>query len=223
MKWTGVLTHPRRVGTVLLVVTGMSMVAPVAHAAAPLGTKQRPSFSQVESIVKSALGEREGYQPKDLINQSDVERVLEALADGGWQPPDHKELLADTLSKDDPLTRILSTERGVKFMRKVKDYELIYDRMDRVGRVRDGKRMLADMAKLPDGERYAKMEPPAGVPGFLELLPKRSSGKTRSIEDYEKPTGRIYTEKQLLKRLKQSYQGHPKGEGKQECDATKAR
>jgi len=60
----------------------------------------------------------------------------------------------------------------------------------------------------------AKMDRPRGVPGFLELLPKNRSGKTRTIKDYQQPTGLIYTEKQLLKRLKQSYGGKPAEEEK---------
>lgn len=223
MKRTVVFENRWWIGPLLLVVVAAFRASAVAHAGPPRDTDQRPSFNQVERIVKSALGEREGYRPGDLINQSDVERVLEALEDSGWQPGDRQELLADTLSQDSPLARILGTERGTKFMRKVNDYELIYNRMDRVCRVRDGKRMLADLSKLPDGERYAKMETPPGVPGFLELLPKRSSSKTRSIEDYKKPTGRIYTEKQLLNRLKQSYQEHPKADCQQGRDATEAR
>ncbi|MFW6114385.1 MAG: hypothetical protein ACOC7K_01450 [bacterium] len=223
MKPTVVFKETWPMGVVLLLLMVAFPVPRLVRAAGPPRAAKRPSFSQVERVVKSALAEREGYRPKDLINRSDVERVLKALAESGWRPSDHEKLLDETLSEDNPLVQILGTKPGIKFMRKVKGYELIYDRMDRVCRVRDGKRMLADMSKLPDGERYAKMERPAGVPGFLELLPKRSSGKVRSIEDYKKPTGRIYTEKQLLKRLKQSYQENAKGDCEQGDGATEAR
>ena len=45
---------------------------------------------------------------------------------------------------------------------------------------------------------------PYGVPDFLDLLPKNSSGRVRTIKDYDKPTGRIYTEEELLRRLNRS-------------------
>ncbi len=174
-------------------------------------SKKRPSIKQVSGITQAKLAEREGYQPGDLITQTDVKRVLLALNSSGWQPTDSKQLLADSLPENAVLARTLKTKKGARFMRKVGDYELIFDRMDRVSRVSGGSKMLTDIAKLPDGEKLAKLNRPNGVPGFLDLLPKKSSGKVRSIKDYEQPTGRIYTEKQLLQRLKESYQGKPKG------------
>ena len=178
-------------------------------------TKNRPSLKEVGTIARAQLGQREGYQPGDLIYQTDVKRVLKALAAAGWRPVDQKQILADTLPENNALVGILSTRRGTRFMRKIKDEELIYDRMDRVCRVSGGERMLADIAKLPNGEKLAKMSRPHGVPGFLDLLPKSSSGKVRSIKDYTKPTGRIYTEELLLERLKESYQGKRKDAAQQ--------
>lgn len=151
------------------------------------------------------LAQREDYQPGDLLTNSDVKEVLKALAAAGWQPPDQKDILAHTLPDDDTLVRTLSTERGKRFMRKVAEDDLIFDRLDRVSRTYGGERMVNDLAKLPDGYKYAKTKRPNGVPGFLDLLPKTGSGKKRSIKDYDKPTGRIYCEKQLLERLENSY------------------
>jgi len=169
--------------------------------------QQRPSFQQVQQIAATALSQRDDYAPGDLITRRDVQRVLKALMAAPWRPPDHQQLMKDVLPEDDALVRMLNSRQGVKFMRKVKDDALIYDRMDRVCRVSGGQRMLADIARLPGGEKLAKMKRPHGVPGFLDLLPKNASGKVRSIKDYGEATGRIYTQKQLLERLKDSYQG----------------
>jgi hypothetical protein len=89
-------------------------------------------------------------------------------------------------------------------MRRVSGFDLIYDRLDRVSRVSGGQRMLEAIVRLPDGQRYAKPKSqlPHGVPDFLELLPKNSSGKVRTIRDYDKPTGRLYTADDLLARLR---------------------
>jgi hypothetical protein len=159
----------------------------------------------VEKIVAEAFLDKEEYRSGDLINRSDVQKVLKQLAAAGWQPSDRRKLVADTLPASAPLTKILHSRRGRRFMRKVADDTLIYDRMDRVSRVSGGRRMLTDIAKLPDGEKLAKLRRPHGVPGFLDLLPKKASGKVRSIRDYDEPTGRIYTEKQLVDRLRRSY------------------
>ena len=168
---------------------------------------KKPTFEEVTAITQHELARREGYQPGDLITTKDVRRMLKALRGGGWTPQDYKKILEESLPADAKLVSILSTRAGTSFMRKVKDDELIFDRMDRISEVSGGPRMLQDIAKLPDGDKLAKMKRPHGVPGFLDLLPKNASGKVRSIKNYDEPTGRIYTETQLLERLQLSYQG----------------
>ena len=169
-------------------------------------TDKRPSLEQISSLTAEEIAQRKGYQSGDLITQSDVTTVLKSLAAAGWKPADAKEIVSLALPDDDALVRILGTNQGNRFMRQTASVELIYDRLDRVCRVYGGQRMITDLAKLPDGAKLTHLKRPYGVPGFLDLLPKTASGKRRSIKDYEKPTGRIYTEEQLLKRLEASYQ-----------------
>ncbi len=169
--------------------------------------ERRPTLEQVCRITTVQLAKRENYQSGDLITQSDVKGVLKALAGAGWQPADGKKIIALALPDDDPLVKILGTKRGERFMRQSAGADLIYDRLDRVCRVSGGQRMITDLAKLPNGHKFAQLDRPHGVPGFLDLLPKTASGMRRSIKEYRKPTGRIYTEKQLLQRLKESYRG----------------
>ena len=90
-------------------------------------------------------------------------------------------------------------------MRRVSGYKLIYDRLDRIAHESGGQRLIRDLIKLPDGARYARWSPGRGVPGLVDFLPKNRSGKTRTVKDYTKPTGKIYTQKQLLERLEESY------------------
>lgn len=164
-----------------------------------------PSASQIKQAVSAYFGNVPDYQPGDLISQKDAKLVIEEMANQGWQVPQSKALLNNVLSPDAPLVGLLSTKSGKRLMRKVSSYKLVYDRMDRVSRVSGGQRMLHDLAKLPDGERYVKMQPAAAVPDMLDLLPKKKSGRKRSIKDYSKPTGRVYTEEALAKRIHEHF------------------
>ena len=96
-------------------------------------------------------------------------------------------------------------------MRKVAGQERIYDRLDRISQVAGGESLLQGLVRLPDGERYTMRNPPRGRPDLLELLPKDGSGKTRTIKDYGKPTGQIYTEADLVERLAASHRHPPAG------------
>jgi hypothetical protein len=164
-----------------------------------------PSANQIKQILSAYFMQLPDYQPGDLISQRDAKSVIEEMANQGWQVPKSKELLNNVLGQDAPLVGLLSTKDGKRLMRNVSSYKLVYDRMDRVSRVSGGERMLRDLAKLPDGERYVKMQPPAAVPDMLDLLPKQKSGRKRSIKDYSKPTGRVYTEQALATRIHEHF------------------
>ncbi len=156
---------------------------------------------QVRHVIDSHFSQRTDYRPADLITRDDTKKVLAMLSAAGWIVPQSRKLTEATLAPESILVRTLSTKNGKRFMRRVAKEHLIYDRLDRVARVSGGPALLRDLVKLPDGYRYAKMHRPRAVPGLLELLPKTGSGKRRTIKDYDKPTGRIYTEKDLAKQL----------------------
>ena len=167
-----------------------------SHAAAA-----NPTASQIQQVVSNYFVTLPDYQPGDLISQKDAKCVLEEMSNQGWQVPESKALLNNVLKEGDALVTLLTTKSGKRLMRKVSSYKLVYDRMDRVSRVSGGERMIRDLAKLPDGERYVKMQTPGGVPDMLALLPKNRSGRVRKIKDYTKPTGRVYTQQDLAKRI----------------------
>ena len=189
-----------------LLVVGLAADQP-ATAPPPAGSTSLPP-QDVARIVADYFSRQAGHRAGDIIAQSDVTAILRELAAAGWQPPDREQLLADTLPDDNTLVSALRSRPGRRFMHQVNAYDSIYDRLDRVSRVSGGQRMIKAIVRLPDGEKYAlpKRQTPHGVPDFLDLLPKNASGKVRSIKDYHKPTGRIYTQADLLARLIRSQQ-----------------
>ncbi len=166
---------------------------------------KQPSPATIRTIAARHLAQKEGYKSGDLITKKDVPPILKQLATSYGQVPDQKKILEDLLSDTSVLASYSSTARGGQFMRKVACDKLIFDRLDRISRVSGGKALLRDIAKLPDGPRYAKLKHTPGVPNLLDLLPKNRSGKTRTVKNYKKPTGRIYTQKDLVERITKSY------------------
>jgi len=167
--------------------------------------EQLPSFDMVRGIVEPHFSAQRDYRSGDIISKRDVQPLFSQLESLGWKVSDQEEILSEMLDGGSPVVQTLRTRAGRKFMRKVSGYRLIYDRLDRISREPGGRRLVADLVKLPDGERYAKMVPRRGAPGMLEFLPKSGSGKRRRITDYKKPTGRIYTAGGFLERLEKSY------------------
>ncbi len=174
----------------LAILACSEMIADAARA-------ESPSAAQIQQVVADYFAKQPDYQPGDLITREDADAVVNAMSKRGWQVPKSQELLKNVLSADDALIRLFSTKDGQRLMRKVSTDKLVYDRLDRIARVAGGERMIQDLAKLPNAERYVKMPPEQGVPDLLDLLPKQRSGRKRSIKDYKKPTGRIYTAEDL--------------------------
>jgi hypothetical protein len=167
--------------------------------------EQLPEFSWVEELVNDHFAARKDFRRSDLISKRDVTPIFASLKNAGWQVADEADILALILDEGSAVVRTLRTRDGQQFMRKVAGYRLIYDRLDRITRESGGQRLVADLVKLPDAQRYAKMKPQRGVPSMLEFLPKKKSGKRRRVADYDKPTGRIYTIEAFLERLQESH------------------
>jgi hypothetical protein len=180
-----------------------TLAADVAYGAVPALT-----LVQVKETVTAYFQSLPDHRAGDIIAQPEVEDVLRQLAARGFRPEDSQQIIADTLAESDPLITRLRSKRGLRYMAKVRDFTLIYDRLDRVCQVRDGLTTLDMLLKLPDGEKYSKLksELPNGVPDILELMPKRGNGAVRTIKNYGKATGRIYTESDLVQRLSRSFE-----------------
>ena len=191
-----------RTGQVVLLVAGLA--AGIGLAAREV-VAAGPSVGQIQQVVAQYFQAQPEFQAGDLISRTDAELILKEMANRGWQVPKSPELLNNVLPDDDPLVSLLATRDGQRLMRKVASEELVYDRLDRIARVSGGERMIHDLARLPDGERYVKMQPSAGVPDLLDLLPKQRSGRKRSIKDYKKPTGRVYTATALIQRIHEHF------------------
>ena len=195
----------------LMLVGGAEWLSGVEVVAAPpqrASRGHRPAASgasitprRLAAMVDRYFRTRRDYRDGDLIHRRDVVQVLAWLKKAGWEPAEAKEIEESALPANDFLVQLFSKPAGRRFMRKVASYKLIYDRLDRIARVPGGRRMLADVVRLPDGERYAAWRPQRGAPDLLDLLPKRGNGRKRHIKDYERPTGRIYTAGQLKDRL----------------------
>lgn len=162
-------------------------------------------WATVVQTVRAQLATRHGYLPGDLIARGDVEPVMQALEKQGWKPATPEELLKLLLDDGHFLVRQLRSTPGMKFMRGVAKEPLVFDRLDRLSEMPGGQQLVHDIIRLPDGQQLMKKKPTPGFTDLSILLPKQANGKTPTIKDYSKPTGKIYTENDLVKALEKAY------------------
>lgn len=178
----------------------MPIVAPAAPKASSL------AWGDIERLVKQQLATRHGYRAGDLISRSEVETVLQLLEQSGWKVPEKEKLTERVLEDGHYLVRQSRTQAGQKFLRGVAGESLVYDRLDRLIAMPGGQQLVHDIMRLPDGQKLMSKKPTAGFSDLTILLPKQANGKTPHDKNFDKPTGRIYTETDLLKALQESWQ-----------------
>ncbi len=174
--------------------------------AQPPSAVRPPAWSRVKECVETHLVSLGLVEGNALVTRGDIMPVLKQLELQGWHGLTGSELVERLMDDGEFLARELRSSPGRAFLKRLGDDRLIYDRLDRVARMPGGQALIHDLIRLPDGHRYAKRNPPRGVPSLTELLPKGASGKTPRVPDLDKPTGRIYTVEQLWQSLETAHQ-----------------
>lgn len=187
------------VGTILCGTVLLGTGSPVALSedAARSRESTYPNWEQVQVEVQAHFAEIKDYRSGDIISQQEVQPIFARLQRIGWKVSDEAEILGLVLPEDHFLIVQMRDKWGKPRMRRIATKKLIFDRLDRISQADGGQQLIRDMAKLPDAEKAVDRMP--------DLLPKKSDSRTRKIKSYDKPTGQIYTERDLLTRLQASY------------------
>lgn len=177
------------------------IIALVASAAMAQDAVRLPDFKVVEQQFQLHFRALKDHQPADLISRNQVEPLLESLAKSGWEVSERDEILAGVLAEGDPLVKRLRTKAGKKFMRQSARYPQAYDRLDHLARLSDGQRILDRLIDGPDGYKLIDyLTTTSGGKNMGKMLNEAPRG-----QKFNQATGRIYTQEQLLSRLKESH------------------
>jgi hypothetical protein len=160
-----------------------------------------PKFSAVTEVVQRRLQSDRNYRSGDMISRGDLEPIFKELDALGWKPADRSEIEKQLLADSDFLVRELRTNAGRVFMRQVGRYPDGYGRLDHLADLSDGKTIVRRLIDGPDG--YKLLEYLTTAPGGREMGNMLSQAPHG--QNFNRPTGHIYTAEQLLERLKSSH------------------
>ena len=163
----------------------------------PAASAEPPLAQALRSSVEKTLAHDPNYRAGDILTQSQVQAALRQSKGAGLDPAQAAELLKRVPRDDEFLVRALGTPKGADFMRQVASMPQGYDRLDRLSRIPNGQQIVEQLIKGPDGHK------------LIEYLTESNGGKelgtmlgrTTSSDDFNRPTGRIYTAKQLQAEL----------------------
>jgi hypothetical protein len=197
--WNALRPHCRLLFGPVLLMAAIGCALRSGHASA---ADSIPSFDAITRVVESRLASQRDYKPGDIISRDQVQQILDHLARLGWPVPQREKLLDETLPPGDFLVQRLRTEAGRILMRRIARDPLGYDRLDRLSRMAQGPPTIDMLIASPGG--YQLIDYLTSTPEGLETgrLLSQAPGGT----DFNKPTGRIYTADDLLRKLRKRYQ-----------------
>jgi hypothetical protein len=164
-------------------------------------TPAMPDWKTVAATAKQHFQSLPNYQPGDVLSQGQIKPLLAKFAKAGWKLSDQDAFLGQICADDDFVVRQLRSKSGQKFMRNMRGSAEQYDYFRRLAATKGGDRAVADIMKLNNGN------------DVLAALATSKAGKDISrrladgpkTQDYNTPTGYLYTETQILARLKESH------------------
>jgi hypothetical protein len=160
-----------------------------------------PSFEDVTKTVQQVLALDPDYQTGDLLTASKAERILAKLERNRWKVADGRQIVKQLLPDSDWMAVRLSAPDAQQFMHDIAKLPGGYDRVDRLRNMPQGEIHIGDFIDTPDGsamiEYMTTTQEGKNLGNFLSQDPDG--------HNFNKLTGRIYTEQELLKRLKTSY------------------
>lgn len=191
--------HVLRVIAVGACVYGLATAT--ASAFAQEKNDELPEFGEIQAAVQKQLRSKRGYKSDDILSRGDVKSIFAALAKIGWEVADAMTITASLLDDGDYLVKQLRSRKGVPFMQKLSGSRGTYDRLDQLRRLKYGNRRIREFINAPGGHTMILyMTKTKGGKNLNRQLSRVPGGR-----GFGKPTRRIYTEKQLLDRLKKSH------------------
>ena len=163
-------------------------------------------FAKIRQIVQEYFKQNPHYQEGDLIVRNEAQNVVDSLQKKGHVVRDPQAILDKTLSKGSFLAKVLRNGRqGEDFMHRISDYPLAYDQLDRLGNNPVGRRTVIDLVRGPDGYKMLQyMNNSRYGKNLGRMLSSDQAGG-----DYNKPTGKIYTAKQLTEAIWEQISSKP--------------
>ena len=165
------------------------------------GRSKLPRFGEIAAVVEGHF-ETIDMDPRDLITRSVVKPLFPKLKAAGWQVPDADKIIEQVPDDSEPwVLELTSTKAGLKFMRQVGTLPAGFDKVDRMCRMPHGLTQLSGLIYNPAGYKFfAYLSVSPGGHNLGEMVSRAPKGR-----NFNDRTGRIYTQEELLARLRETY------------------
>lgn len=151
--------------------------------------------------VTRLLAEKPNYKSGDLLTWEQVKPILDRLRRSRVPVPPEKDLRPRFLSQNDALVKMLGTEKGQSFFKELSKKPSSIDLVDRYRSLPRGDQFLKEMIENTKGGSEFFTNPMWLTQEDALLAEQNGLSNVPNGSKFGEPTGRIYTESQLLEFL----------------------
>lgn len=163
-------------------------------------------FVEVQQLVEGHFAALPDFKEHDLITRGTVDPVLAALHRAGWNVARIEEGVDFYLSDRHALAVQLRTPAGKTLMRNIGGWDNAYDRLARLASFAAGRRLVEKVVQDPNGVEFVKRLCRPEASGLLSQF-----GAESSLQNFDVPSGRIYTKAAFLDHLRTMHLLESKG------------
>jgi len=171
-----------------------------AQPSSPVETTDSQSAQEQPQSISEMLAQTKGYQQGDPLTWSLVARVIQKLRQAGMTLPPDSELQQRFLTEKDPFYRMMSSRDGRQFFADLSESPEAIDRAERYLSFKNGpQEMKFIMTRKGGAELFTDMVNTNNGRATARMMCSDSKDC-----DFNKPTGKIYLESQLIAFLKKA-------------------
>ncbi len=157
-------------------------------------------FGQIERAVNDYFHSLPSYQPNGIITRGEARQLLSGK-EFAWLGQRREEILRRVPDEGEFLVRQLRSPSGRRFAGRIGAYPRAYDRLDRLTRLSYGKQHVKTLIHGRGGAEWIKYL----TTNRRGIALARSISRAKNGNNFDKPTGRIYTAQMLLAELRKRY------------------
>lgn len=192
---------------VVMLLLAIAIPTPLARSAE--STAETSLTAEIaQRIVQQHLAANSDYNRGDLISRSQVTSIMKKLRSAGLQVRTERTFIRSTLRDNEYLPRLLRTPAGEQLMAQLSEAPLAYDRMHRLAGMSAGRQVIHGL--LTEASDASSLQWLVATDAS-EIITKALAHDSAPT-DFNKPTGRIYTETQLIARLVAAYEAETRQE-----------
>ena len=191
----------------LTLVLAVVFVSPVCAQQKKKKQKKQKNIN-VQEVVEDYFKTVPNYISGDLITNQQIEPLIRLFDEAGWKIQNTELLLRRFIKTGSYLDQVMnSSPKGRVFFRQITSFKNGMDRVERMSVMKAGKSTIRQLVyEMPGGADYVKALATTKHGQKLGHIVRQS----KNGQNFNKPTGKLYNEEQLIEHLEKLYKERPK-------------